>query len=174
MTFKFMWMSARSSGTWICKRAPSRQSERRERGNSKQRACQPWEGTLMCTRVTERERERERTLILARLSVCINYPGFHFNRASATPLFTHVGLVVRHEHGEVGEVAAGAGGVRAVGVQQPAALGRPLPRHGALRVVPEGAVGSVVILYLRGGGEKNRRDDGKRVCVCVCVCEEVN
>lgn len=93
--------------------------------------------------------ESERTLMRARMNVCINYPGFHFNHVSATPLFTHIGLAVSHEHGEVGEVAARAGGVRAVGVQQPAALRRPLARHGALRVVPEGAVRSVIILQLR-------------------------
>lgn len=46
---------------------------------------------------------------------------FHDRRASATPFFTYIGLVERHEHGKVGEVAAGAGGVCAVGVQQPAA-----------------------------------------------------
>lgn len=66
----------------------------------------------------------------------------------ATPLFTHIGLVVSHEHGKVGEVAAGAGGVCVVGVQQPAALRRPLACHGALGVVPEGAVWSVIILQL--------------------------
>ena len=122
----------------------------------------------MCTRVRLCDRERERANANTRPTERLHkLPGFHFKpRASATPLFTHVGLVVRHEHGEVGEVAAGAGGVRAVGVQQPAALRRPLARHGALRVVPEGAVWSVVILHLRER-KKNRRDDGKRVCVCV-------
>lgn len=75
---------------------------------------------------------------------------FGFNCASATPLFTYIGLVVSHEHGEVSEVAAGAGGVCAVRVQQSAAQRRPLARHGALRVVPEGAIGSVVILHLQG------------------------
>lgn len=77
-------------------------------------------------------------------------PRSGFNCVSATPLFTYIGLVVSHEHGEVGEVAAGAGGVRAVRVQQPAAQRRPLACHGALRVVPEGAIWSVIILHLQG------------------------
>uniref|UniRef100_A0A8D0D8I0 Uncharacterized protein n=1 Tax=Sander lucioperca TaxID=283035 RepID=A0A8D0D8I0_SANLU len=34
---------------------------------------------------------------------------------SATPLLTYIRLVVSHEHGKVGEVAAGAGGVCVVG-----------------------------------------------------------
>lgn len=72
---------------------------------------------------------------------------------SATPLFTYIGLVVSHEHGEVGEVAAGAGGVCVVRVQQPASQRRPLACHGAFRVVPEGAIWSVIILHLR---EKNK------------------
>lgn len=79
---------------------------------------------------------------------------------------THVGLVVGHEHGEVGEVAAGAGGVCAVGLQQPAALRRPLPRHGALRVVPERTVRGVIILQLKGGGgvrKKKNRENGANV-----------
>lgn len=85
---------------------------------------------------------------------------FHFNRVSATPLFTYIGLVVSHENGEVGEVAAGAGGVGVVGVQQSAALRRPLACHGALRVVPEGAIWSVIILQLRKKKNKER-EDGK-------------
>lgn len=57
--------------------------------------------------------------------------------------------MVSHEHGEVGEVAAGACGVCAVGVQQPAALRRPLAGHGALRVVPKRTIWSVIILILQ-------------------------
>lgn len=72
-------------------------------------------------------------------------------------MFTHIGLVVRHENGEVGEVAAGAGGVCVVGVQQPAALGRPLACHGALGVVPEGAIWSVIILHLQ---ERKKQREG--------------
>ena len=68
--------------------------------------------------------------------------------------------MVSHEHGEVGEVAAGAGGVCVVGVQQPAALRRPLACHGALGVVPEGAVWSVIILQLCEK-KKKRWDEGK-------------
>lgn len=56
--------------------------------------------------------------------------------------------MVSHEDGEVSEVAAGAGGVCPVGVQQPAALRRPLSSHGALRVVPERTVWCVVIVQL--------------------------
>lgn len=56
--------------------------------------------------------------------------------------------VLDHEHSEVGEVAAGAGGVCAVGVKEPAALGGPLARHGALRVVPERTVRTEVVLQL--------------------------
>ena len=90
----------------------------------------------------------------------------------ATPLFTHIGLMVSHEHGEVGEVAAGAGGVCVVGVEQPAALRRPLPCHGALGVVPEGAIWSVMILQLsedksRGGGWCRKRQ-------CEFMCQNVN
>lgn len=93
--------------------------------------------------------------MLARMNVCINY--FHFNSVSATPLFTYIGFMVSHEHGEVGEVAAGARGVCVVGIQQPAALRRPLACHGALRVVPEGAIWSVIILQLR---KKKKKREG--------------
>lgn len=57
--------------------------------------------------------------------------------------------MVSHEHSEIGEVAAGARGVCAVGVQQLAALRRPLACHGALRVVPKGAIRTVKILHLQ-------------------------
>lgn len=72
--------------------------------------------------VTERERERGRAHANARSTERLHeWSRFHDRRASATPLLTYIGLVERHEHGKVGEVAAGAGGVCAVGVQQPAA-----------------------------------------------------
>lgn len=94
-------------------------------------------------------------------------PAFHFNCAPATPLFTYIGLMVSHEHGKIGEVAAGAGGVCVVSIQQPAALGRPLARHGALGVVPEGAIWRVIILQL----QKNKdRDEGK--CRCKFMCQD--
>lgn len=54
-----------------------------------------------------------------------------------------------HEDGEVGQVTAGARGVALVGVQQFAALGGPVSHHAALRVIPEGAVGIVVVLLLK-------------------------
>lgn len=53
---------------------------------------------------------------------------------------------MRHEHGEVGEVRAGAGGVRPVGAQQATVLRGPVARHGFLRVAPERAVGVEVLL----------------------------
>lgn len=56
---------------------------------------------------------------------------------------------VGHEDGEVGQVTAGARGVALVGVQQFAALGGPVSHHAALRVIPEGAVGIVVVLLLK-------------------------
>lgn len=54
-----------------------------------------------------------------------------------------------HEDGKVGQVTAGAGGVALVGVQQLAALRGPVSHHAPLRVVPEGAVGVVVVLFLQ-------------------------
>jgi len=121
----------------------------------------------MCVRVCDWEpananaRTNERLHKLLRLNV---------NRVPATPLFTHIGLAVGHEHGEVGEVAAGAGGVCVVGVQQLAALRRPLARHGALRVVPEGAVGSVVVIHL-AETEKQSMWWWKHFLIAVCVNE---
>lgn len=61
-------------------------------------------------------------------------------------------LAVSHEHGKVGEVAAGTRGMGLVGLHQAAALGRPVAQHGTLRVVPEGAVGIEVVLVLLCGG----------------------
>lgn len=121
--------------------------ERGKRENSKQRACHPWEDTLMCMCV--RVCDWERANANARTTEPLHkLPYFHGRRASATPLFTYIGLVERHEHSEVGEVAAGAGGVSAVCVQQPAAQRRPLARHRALRIVPKGAIWSMVIIQL--------------------------
>lgn len=72
--------------------------------------------------VRERERASERRNANARTTERLHkLSHYRDRRASATPLFTYVGLVERHEHGKVGEVAAGAGGVCAVGLQQPAA-----------------------------------------------------
>ena len=56
---------------------------------------------------------------------------------------------VGHEDGEVGQVTAGAGGVALVGVQQFTALSGPVTHHASLRVVPERAVGIVVVLFLQ-------------------------
>ena len=80
---------------------------------------------------------------------------------------TYLDLDVGHEHGEVGEVGAGACGVRAVGGQQAAVLRGPHPRHGALRVAPEGAVGVEVLLRMLGsrkggGGEEEQGAEKKR------------
>lgn len=60
----------------------------------------------------------------------------------------HVSLV-SHEDGKVGQVTAGASGVALVGVQQLAALSGPVSHHAALRVIPEGTVGIVVMLLLQ-------------------------
>lgn len=149
---------------------PECRSERRKRENSKQRACQPWEDTLMCMCVRVYDWE------WANANACTNerlhkLPGFHFICVSATPLFTYIGLVVSHEYGEIGEVAAGAGGVCVVGVQQPAALRRPLACHGALRVVPERAIWSVIILQLRKKTNKKRAGWWRR---WESMCQNVN
>ena len=72
---------------------------------------------------------------------------------------SYIALLLGHEQGEVGEVAAGAGGVCAVGLQQLAALYGPLARHGALRVVPERAVWTEVVLQLRGGQQTDTHLD---------------
>lgn len=52
---------------------------------------------------------------------------------------------MRHEDGKVGEMAAGAGGVGFIGVQEFAALGGPVTHHTPLRVIPEGAIGIEVV-----------------------------
>lgn len=54
-----------------------------------------------------------------------------------------------HKNGEVGEMAACAGGVRFIGVQKFAALGGPVAHHTPLRVIPEGAIGVEVVLHLQ-------------------------
>lgn len=54
-----------------------------------------------------------------------------------------------HEDGEVGQVTAGASSVALVGFQKFAALSRPVSHHAALRVIPEGTVGIVVVLLLQ-------------------------
>lgn len=63
--------------------------------------------------------------------------------------WTHWGFAVRHEDGEVGEMAAWAGGVCFIGVQEFAALGGPVAHHASLRVIPEGAIGVEVVLHLQ-------------------------
>lgn len=69
-------------------------------------------------------------------------PLSHGNKEEESYLDVHM----RHEHGEVGEVRAGAGGVRPVGAQQATVLHGPVARHGFLRVAPERAVGVEVLL----------------------------
>lgn len=109
----------------------------------------------MCVRLCDWEGASANARTAERLH---KLPCVHARRASATPLFTYIGLVERHQHGEVGEVAAGAGGVRAVCVQQPAAQRGPLARHGALRIVPKGAIWSMIIIQLwRGIGKFKKR-----------------
>lgn len=63
-----------------------------------------------------------------------------------------------HEDGEVGQVTAGASGVALVGFQQFAALSGPVSHHAPLRVIPEGAVGIVVVLLL----QKHKRREEKK------------
>lgn len=62
---------------------------------------------------------------------------------------TYRDFAVRHEDGKVGEVAARAGGVCFIGVQEFAALGGPVAHHAPLRVIPEGAIGVEVVLHLQ-------------------------
>lgn len=54
-----------------------------------------------------------------------------------------------HEHRKVSEMATGAGGVTFIGVDELAALSGPVSHHRPLRVVPEGAIGVVVMLHLK-------------------------
>lgn len=54
-----------------------------------------------------------------------------------------------HEDGEVGEVTAGAGGVRFVVVQEFAALGGPVACHTPFGVIPKRAIGIEVVLHLQ-------------------------
>lgn len=96
----------------------------------------------------EKEREEKRNANACMTELLHKLLRFHLSRTSATPLFTYIGLMQSHEHSEVGEVATGAGGVRAVCVQQPAAQRRPLACHRAFGVVPERAIWSVVIINL--------------------------
>lgn len=58
-----------------------------------------------------------------------------------------------HKHGEVGEMAAGARSVCFIPGDELAALRGPVPRHAPLRVVPEGAVGVVVVLCLENNAK---------------------
>lgn len=74
-------------------------------------------------------------------------------------LYLHVH--VSHEHSEVGEVCAGAGGVRSVGSQQPAVLRRPEARHTALRVAPERTVGVEILLRLLKDEEEQTASERK-------------
>lgn len=59
-----------------------------------------------------------------------------------------------HEDGEVGQVTAGASGVALVGFQQLAALSGPVSHHAVLGVIPEGAVGIVVVFLLHNTKER--------------------
>lgn len=53
-----------------------------------------------------------------------------------------------HEDCKIGEVGAGACGVRPVGAQQAAVLRGPVTGHGSLGVAPERTVGVEVLLGL--------------------------
>lgn len=61
---------------------------------------------------------------------------------------SYLDVDVGHEHSKVGQVRAGAGGVRAVGSEKTAVLRRPEARHAALGVAPERAVWVEVLLRL--------------------------
>lgn len=61
---------------------------------------------------------------------------------------SYLDVDVGHEHSKVGQVCAGAGGVRAVGSQETAVLRGPEARHAALGVAPERAVWVEVLLRL--------------------------
>lgn len=78
-------------------------------------------------------------------------------RGSAAERWPAYDLTVSHEHGKVGEVAAGTRCVGLVGFHQAAALGRPVAQHGPLRVVPEGAVSIKVVFRLLCGGDQGVR-----------------
>lgn len=72
-------------------------------------------------------------------------------------LHLHVG----HEHGEAGEVCAGAGGVCAIGGQQATVLRGPESRHGALGVAPERTVGIEVLFRMLRERERGREGRGR-------------
>lgn len=57
-------------------------------------------------------------------------------------------LSMSHEHRKVSEMTTGAGGVTFIGVDEFAALSGPVSHHGSLGVVPERAVGVIVVLHL--------------------------
>lgn len=61
-----------------------------------------------------------------------------------------------HEDGEVGQVTTGASGVALIGFQQLAALSGPVSHHASLRVIPEGAVRVVIMLFLQN--KKHTKD----------------
>lgn len=67
---------------------------------------------------------------------------------------TYLDVNVGHEDGEIGEMSAGARGVRPVGAQQAAVLRRPVTGHGSLGVAPERTVGVEVLLRLLFEGKK--------------------
>lgn len=71
---------------------------------------------------------------------------------------TYLDLHVGHEHGEAGEVCAGAAGVCAVGGQQTTVLRGPESRHGALGVAPERTVGIEVLFRVLGPREEEGRE----------------
>ncbi len=68
-----------------------------------------------------------------------------------------------HEDGEVGQVTAGASGVALVGFQQLAALSGPVSHHAALRVIPEGTVGIVVVLLLQNTNAEREKKKIKHI-----------
>lgn len=67
---------------------------------------------------------------------------------------TYLDIHVGHEDGKIGEMSAGARGVRPVGAQQAAVLRGPVAGHGSLGVAPERTVGVEVLLRLLFEREK--------------------
>lgn len=73
----------------------------------------------------------------------------HISEDKKTPRrAAHLDIHVGHEDCKIGEVGAGACGVRPVGAQQAAVLRGPVTGHGSLGVAPERTVGVEVLLGL--------------------------
>lgn len=84
----------------------------------------------------------------------------HGRAANQTKRFgSYLDVDVGHEHSKVGQVCAGAGGVRAVGGEETAVLRRPEARHAASGVAPERAVWVEVLLRLLWARSQTWREE---------------